>query len=310
MRADRIIFSSDGSACRGVEVTHLLSGRKLVVSSKQVVSACGSMNTPPLLLRSGLGGERNRHVGQNLTLHPVVFAAPVFPEPISPWDGPLLTAVVTEFPGLKLESAPLPPDMVAYILRYRSAEHAKRMLLDSRRTAQWFSIIRDRDSTASVTIDKATGAMRFNYRMGPHDANTMATGLAQLVLLAEAAGAERVEFSLPQFPVLDLNCAGPAARLDAARQFSERLRLEAPRILPRASLSCAHQMSSCRMSASPTTGAVAPSGELYGANNVWVCDASLLPTATGVNPYFSTYALCQHVAHELVAKILNNAKVK
>ena len=46
------------------------------VSSRVVVSSCGALHTPALLLRSGMRGV----IGSNLRLHPAVFVAAEFPE--------------------------------------------------------------------------------------------------------------------------------------------------------------------------------------------------------------------------------------
>merc|ERR1719197_1713392 len=50
---DRILFNDEGRAT-GVMAYHNESGRSLVIKARRVVCACGSMQTPPLLLRSGL----------------------------------------------------------------------------------------------------------------------------------------------------------------------------------------------------------------------------------------------------------------
>ncbi|RYH21368.1 hypothetical protein EON65_20780, partial [archaeon] len=63
----------------------------------------------------------------------------------------------------------------------------------------------------------------------------------------------------------------------------------------------AHQMSSCRMSSSSDTGAVAPSGELYSCKNLFVADASVLPTALGINPMITI----ESVAHMLSRHVLD-----
>lgn len=65
----------------------------------------------------------------------------------------------------------------------------------------------------------------------------------------------------------------------------------------------AHQMGSCRMGATPRTGAVDPEGRVWGAKNLWVADASLLPEASGVNPMITTMATVRGVARN-VAKDL------
>ncbi|KAK5090245.1 hypothetical protein LTR05_000416 [Lithohypha guttulata] len=68
-------------------------------------------------------------------------------------------------------------------------------------------------------------------------------------------------------------------------------------------LGSAHQMSTCRMSASPSTGVVDPSGRVWGTDNVYVADASILPSASGVNPMVSTMAFALWVARGLVGRV-------
>ena len=44
--------------------------------SPTVISSCGALNTPALLLRSGIRG----YTGKNLRLHPAVFVGAEFPQ--------------------------------------------------------------------------------------------------------------------------------------------------------------------------------------------------------------------------------------
>ncbi len=46
-----------------------------MVNAKVVISACGSIHTPALLLRSGL---KHKLIGKHLTLHPVIGAGGIF----------------------------------------------------------------------------------------------------------------------------------------------------------------------------------------------------------------------------------------
>ena len=53
------------------------------------------------------------------------------------------------------------------------------------------------------------------------------------------------------------------------------------------------------MSAAPTEGVVGPDHRVYGHDNLFVIDGSVLPTALGVNPSHTIYALA-HRARPLV----------
>ena len=48
----------------------------IMIKSRVVISSCGALHTPALLLRSGIRG----FVGRNLRLHPAVFVAAEFPQ--------------------------------------------------------------------------------------------------------------------------------------------------------------------------------------------------------------------------------------
>jgi choline dehydrogenase-like flavoprotein len=52
-------------------------------------------------------------------------------------------------------------------------------------------------------------------------------------------------------------------------------------------LYASHPMSTCRMGADAKTAVVAPSGETHDVRNLYVADASIFPTALGVNPQIS-----------------------
>jgi len=63
-RAERVLVQA-GSAV-GVEA-RTKGGQRATVRCQNVVTACGAIHTPALLLRSGL---RNEHIGHHLHLHP------------------------------------------------------------------------------------------------------------------------------------------------------------------------------------------------------------------------------------------------
>ena len=57
-----------------------------------------------------------------------------------------------------------------------------------------------------------------------------------------------------------------------------------------------HSAGTCRMGEDPATSACDRDGLVHGARNVYVADASLLPTNGGVNPCVTTMANAWRVA--------------
>lgn len=69
----------------------------VIRARKAVVCSAGSLNTPAILLRSGLDG--GGMVGLGLHLHPVSFVTGWFDEDIDPWEGSIMTAVSKDSMG-------------------------------------------------------------------------------------------------------------------------------------------------------------------------------------------------------------------
>lgn len=77
--------------CIGALLTDVKTGKKSIVRAKDaVVVSGGSINSPAILLRSGLKGPR---IGKNLHLHPVSYVTGFYEEAINPWEGSIMTAV-------------------------------------------------------------------------------------------------------------------------------------------------------------------------------------------------------------------------
>ena len=62
----------------------------------------------------------------------------------------------------------------------------------------------------------------------------------------------------------------------------------------------AHLLSSCRMAERIEDGVVGPDGQVFGYENLYVCDASALPFALGVNPSLTISAMTERVAEGIV----------
>src|SRR5271155_861954 len=82
----------------GVEATYTdpqtQQNSRVVIHASSVVAAAGALETPALLLRSGIGGPA---VGAELRLHPASLVTGIYDEPQDPWDGPAMAGIVNEF---------------------------------------------------------------------------------------------------------------------------------------------------------------------------------------------------------------------
>lgn len=154
-------------------------------------------------------------------------------------------------------------------------------------------IVRDFDSVGTVTLD-SNGTPRLNYKLSEHDKKSMLTGIEHAINIMIHAGA--VEISTTQQTLDPLIVDG----IDTESHKSFIKKVWDHGIVSNSTLiGSAHQMSSNKMGANCFEGAVKPNGESWEFRDLYVADASILPTATGVNPMISTYAIAYGVAQKL-----------
>lgn len=64
----------------------------------------------------------------------------------------------------------------------------------------------------------------------------------------------------------------------------------------------AHLLSACRMADAPEDGVVDGDGQVFGHENLYVCDASAVPFALGVNPALTISAIAERTAAGIIAR--------
>ena len=62
-------------------------------------------------------------------------------------------------------------------------------------------------------------------------------------------------------------------------------------------------MGSCRMATSARHGVVNPHGETFEVKGLYVSDASVFPTASGVNPMLTTYSVAHAISRFMIQDI-------
>ena len=292
--ADRVLVSA-GRATGVVATITDATGTTgtLTVHAPRVVIACGALETPALLLRSGIGGPA---VGEHL--HPVAALAAFYPDDQRVWWGPPQTVVVDEFAnrreghGILLEASQFGTAQMAMRLPWRSGRDHKLLMGRAAHAAPAIGLVRDRGS-GRVAIDDAGEAVVTYPLDDDLDIELLHEAIGALAELQRAAGATAI---------VDL---GPDRAMwrrgDDLERFVTRLRKRRPGA-GGSPLFSAHQMSSARMGTDPATSVADPTGQLHDVAGVFIGDTSAFPTAVGSNPMLTCLALARRTAQAILAR--------
>jgi long-chain-alcohol oxidase len=287
----RRVLIKDGAA---YGVATRVGERLVTVKARAVVAAGGSIETPALLLRSGLGGQ----VGRNLHLHPGTGAFGVFDEPVRLWTGTLQARYSAEFRhldgdwGVLFETIPVHPGLGSAALPWMSAVQHRELM--GRFANLGVVGIAPRDRSAGRVSLGRDGSVRIRYGLNAADERMMVEALISAGKVMEAAGAREI-FTLHNPPLSYRPTPG------AHERWADQVRRRG--IGGKLSAFSFHQMGSCRMGTDPSRSAVGSDNESHEVKNLFVADASTFPSASGVNPMLTVYAIADRAARKIAARL-------
>ena len=294
-RAERVLIEKGRAA--GIEATYLdADGRsaRVIVRAPQVVVACGSIESPALLLRSGIGGPA---AGDYLRLHPATAMVGVYEDDQRAWWGPPQAGLSDRFAeldggyGFLLECPATGVGISAASVPWHSGRQHKEQMSKFGRTSPMILLVRDRGH-GRVTIDRAGNAVPSYLITDEDDLRMFRRGLVELVKLHEAAGAQEIVTFGRKSPVW--------RRGEDIQVFADAIAASSLEPNEHAVFS-AHQMGSCRMGSDRATSVADPWGQLHDTKGVWIGDASAFPTASGTNPMITIMALARRTAESMAA---------
>lgn len=287
--------------------------REVVIKAPKVILAAGPMATPFILRSSGI---TNPHVGRHLHLHPVSVVGAVWDEDVKPWEGSILTSVVNEYEnqdgdgyGTKLEAITMIPGLFLPIFPWQSGLQFKEFAAKMRRMTGYISLARDRYG-GRIYPDPVDGRCRVQYTPSKHDRAHILEGVARLAEIAYVEGAREVFTAIPGLepfvrPAADLATnvhvtgnEAPSLNDPAFKAWVAKIRSKGLPS-PDAGFASAHQMGTCRMGTSAKNSGVDPKGRVWGTQGLHVCDTSVFPSASGVNPMVTVMGISRGIARQM-----------
>jgi choline dehydrogenase-like flavoprotein len=280
-RATKILIENGaavGVEAHGIDPATEERQRKLTFKAKKVFLCAGAVGSPMLLLRQGLANGSGQ-LGENLHVHIASSAVGRFEEIVDVWHG-ATQGYYADVPGENavLETFSATPEIFA--TQYREYSRPMNRL----RYVAGAAVMIGDVSKGRVRPHENEARSKLSYELTKEDQRVMLKGLEQIARIYFAAGAVEVHPTLA-------NC-GPLKTMADVEALTRRTDLP----LTEMTLYASHPMSTVRMHADAAKGVVKPTGETHEIRNLYVSDASVFPTALGVNPQISVMTTSSFIA--------------
>jgi choline dehydrogenase-like flavoprotein len=276
-RVDRLV--SLGSRALAAEVTHA-DGTQGTIRCRHVFVCGGAIQSPAILQRSGIRGL----VGKSLAVHPTVKLAARFARDVNVPDDVPVHQVKEFAPDLSFGGSASHPGLVALALSDQWATFAS-AVTHWRQMSVYYAAITSEGRGVVRSLPGLRDPL-VTYRLTHRDRELLRSGLGRLALLLLEAGATEVFPSFRGAPRI-------RSRADLAT-MQDRFATS------RAGVMTVHLCSTVPMGEDRRVCAADSFGRVHGTSNVLVNDASLLPSAPGVNPQATVMAFAIRNARRFI----------
>jgi choline dehydrogenase-like flavoprotein len=156
-----------------------------------------------------------------------------------------------------------------------------------------------------VYPDPVSGNPRYAYTPSAFDRAHITEGVIAIAKICYVTGALEIHVSMQglkpfvrtaaEASTLTSEAGDPGITDPSFRAWLEELK-RIGNTPPIGSFACAHQMGSNRMSVRRQDGVVDPKGKVWGTEDLYVADASIFPSASGVNPMVTNMAISDWIS--------------
>ncbi|KAI4113159.1 MAG: hypothetical protein LQ341_007825 [Variospora aurantia] len=181
---------------------------------------------------------------------------------------------------------------------WRSGLEFKILASEMPRACGHLAVVRDRD-TGRIYPDPVDGRCRIAHTPSLFDRRNALEAVLGMCKMLYVTGAENIWLSksdvMPFVRERDATNAEEGINDPAFQSWLQSVRSKGMN-QPETTWATAHQMGTCRMSSVEKKGVVDPQGKVWGTEGLYVADASVFPSASGVNPMVTNMAIADMIS--------------
>lgn len=255
------------------ELTCIVGNKKISVKFSKLFLCGGAIQTPALLQRSGI----RKNVGNTLQVHPTIKVVGRFNQIVQTGQSIVPTAAVTEFlPDIRIGGSVFDKGFFAMGIA-NNYDNTKVLFNDLDKIGSYYAMIKPKGMGKIISMPFIKEPF-VKYNLTKNDFSNLQKAIEYTAEVMFAGGANLI------FPDI-ANHSGwqniEQAKIELSKQI-EAKKFNAMSI---------HLMSSCRPNGNKNKSVTNPCGKLWDYDNMYIADASQIPTALGVNPQASVMSI-------------------
>ncbi len=204
------------------------------------------------------------------------------------------------------------PGWILPFLRWTGGLDYKMLCSKANHMTGHISLVRDRDS-GRVYPDPMDGRLRMAYTPSAFDARHALEGVLAAAKILYVSGATEIIFTTAGIPTFfrdnNIPDAGEGVNDAKFQAWLELVRKKGANA-PDTVYGSAHQMGTCRMGNKERTSVVDSTGKVWGTEGLYVADASVFPSASGVNPMVTNMAISDWISRGIAKGLRKEGRVE
>jgi choline dehydrogenase-like flavoprotein len=273
-------INASGDRAESVDIINQETGEKTTISCENLIVSGGALSSPHLLLSSGIGTERNSPVGKYLFRHANGVVAGILPKKSNPEN-------------TLQKQVGIPDFYFGDPAKKKFPEGAWGMIQDVSSVGK--GVIKENAPFGLKNIAGIISDYLINLMC-------MAEDIPQQENLVRAESRKRDKYGMPELLVCHRYHDRDLKARNALYHEAKRILLTAKAIpvysMPFETFS--HAMGTCRMGTEKKYSAVNPECRVWGFDNMYVIDASVMPSGGSVNPSLTIAALALKASKEMI----------